>query len=500
VEVAKLHALTIQKIQYYAKHRLGIAENPNSHSDSSPFLGSGQGAADSPARWGFISDALIRAFKKVSHPAIIQSPISEVSFNQQLQAFVDDTRTLLINPSSSTPNLYTKLLSMICQDSQGWERLLYTAAGKLELPKCKFGLIRWQYDSQGTALLCPSTGEPLRLEDSETHRSVDVPQLDPAEAYKYLGIHVALDGNMVALQKALQEKCQQFLYIFSQSHLSQTNMQLCYRTVFSPSVKYVLPATSLDPDFLDKVQRPIIALVLSKLGFNQHMPREVVLAPLHFGGLGLIDLIVEQGIAQTLLVLSHIRSKSSVYATIRVLLESHQISAGLDSNPLETTEPCHYIHSPWVHSLQFFLHKCNAKICIPDLHTTSPLRIKDTLLMQHARNLQFSPTEMVQINNCRLYLQILYLSEITSDTGTHILECAIHGHHTPQGTPVLSQLSQTTIKWPTQPRPDSTTWSVWKRFIQSFITSDSHHRLRQPLGAWIKQQRPKQIYNGVGKR
>jgi hypothetical protein len=82
------------------------------------------------------------------------------------------------------------------------------------------------------------------------------------------------------------------------------------------------------------------------------MPREVVLAPLHFGGLGLLDLIVEQGIAQVIFILSHLRSHSSVYSTIMVLLETHQISAGVDANPLESTEPCRYIHSPWVHTSQ----------------------------------------------------------------------------------------------------------------------------------------------------
>jgi hypothetical protein len=270
VKVARLHARTLQSMKYFAKHKLGIGEQPNTHSESSPFLGSGQGAADSPARWGFISDALIRAYKRLANSALIQSPLSDASINHKIQAFVDDTRALIINQQHTpTVELIPVLMSMLQHDSQIWEQLLHSASGKLELPKCRFGIIRWQYTSQGGASLCPSSQQTLSIQDSETHQQVQVPQLEPSDAYKYLGVHIALDGNMKAQQEFIRDKIQRFMYIFSQCYLSQNNMQLCYRTVFTPSIRYGLAATSLDPEFLEKVQRPIITLVLSKLGFNQ---------------------------------------------------------------------------------------------------------------------------------------------------------------------------------------------------------------------------------------
>jgi hypothetical protein len=390
--VTRLHAHTLQQMQYYAKHKLGIGLKPNCHSVAYPFLGSGQGAADSPARWGFISDALIRSYNKVAHPAIIKSPLSSTTINQKIQAFVDDTRVLLISQGLLPPGLQLlhDIMSSLRHDFQAWENLLHAASGKLELEKCRFGLIRWNYDSQGNGYLCSSTQTPLEITDSETSKVVEVPQLEPHEAYKYLGVQIALDGNMSAQQQAIQTKCQHFIQIFSQSNLSQSNMQLCYRTVFGPSIKYVLPATTLDPDFLDRVQRPLISLILSKLGFNQHMPKEVVLAPLHFGGLGLFDLIIEQGIAQTLYILGQIRSQSSSADTILILLETYQLTSGIIQNPLESTKPCMvYIDSPWVHSVQSFLYQCNAQILIPSLQHHTPLRENDTVLMAQAQALQW---------------------------------------------------------------------------------------------------------------
>ena len=44
----------LQNVKYYTKTKLGIATRPNGHMKPDPFLGSGQGATDSPARWAFI--------------------------------------------------------------------------------------------------------------------------------------------------------------------------------------------------------------------------------------------------------------------------------------------------------------------------------------------------------------------------------------------------------------------------------------------------------------
>jgi hypothetical protein len=47
----------------------GISKNANGHIDPEPFHGSGQGAADSMPRWGFISDLIIKPTKIITHEA-----------------------------------------------------------------------------------------------------------------------------------------------------------------------------------------------------------------------------------------------------------------------------------------------------------------------------------------------------------------------------------------------------------------------------------------------
>jgi hypothetical protein len=75
-EIAQLHAQTLQAFKLFIKHKLGLGPIPNTFTELEPILGSGQGATDSPARWGFISDVLIRAYNDLAMDATIYSPIS----------------------------------------------------------------------------------------------------------------------------------------------------------------------------------------------------------------------------------------------------------------------------------------------------------------------------------------------------------------------------------------------------------------------------------------
>lgn len=98
--LATLYASTLSQIKYYLRHKGGISSQFNTHTVS-PFHGAGQGAGDSPARWCFISDNLIRAYKKNTPSTLIRSPISLLTTNEKIQAFIDDSRLFIIIPSAN---------------------------------------------------------------------------------------------------------------------------------------------------------------------------------------------------------------------------------------------------------------------------------------------------------------------------------------------------------------------------------------------------------------
>jgi hypothetical protein len=126
-------------MRYYIQTQHGSSLKYNGHLHPDPFLGSGQGAGDSMARWGSLSDAIIRAYNKQVKTEIIQSPTSKTCIQENIQEFVDDSHSIMIyDPNDNTP-----LQDIIQHNMQQWEILLHTIGGKLEINKCKF--IRFEH-------------------------------------------------------------------------------------------------------------------------------------------------------------------------------------------------------------------------------------------------------------------------------------------------------------------------------------------------------------------
>jgi hypothetical protein len=159
--------------------------------------------------------------------------------------------------------------------------------------------------------------------------------------------------------------------------------------------------------------------------------------------------------------------------------------SGINHSPLQHTTPSHYIESPWVKSVQSFLHTCNASIYIPSLGTTKLFRTNDRLIMDIASSLSLPTHELQNINRCRIYLQVMNLSEISNSNGTHLLQSAFHGTPQPDGTPLLNATSASTLDWPPQLRPDKTSWASWQRLLRTLTTNDTSFQLQQSLREWL---------------
>ena len=72
--------------------------------------------------------------------------------------------------------------------------------------------------------------------------------------------------------------------------------------------------------------------------------------------------------------------------------------------------------------------------------------------------LPVEPTEeekirLDQVNQCRLFLQVTYLSEIVSNNGQEIMQEALTGRLQANQSPVAWKIHKSKLKWPNQPRP-----------------------------------------------
>jgi Reverse transcriptase (RNA-dependent DNA polymerase) len=477
VEIAKLHSNTFHRIQYYIKHKLGIGAVPHSHNNPKQVHGVGQGSTDAPARWGFVCDPLLQLYKELASDAKITSPISNKSTNNKIAGFVDDTTTLMIQHYS----IMIYIILILQKDTQTWERLLHTSGGKLEIPKSVFAIFEWAFDQWGRPKLLTSSSNHLHIQCSDTKQQSIIPQMSTKEAYKYVGVQLALDGNMTQQTRDLQTKCNEMSSILTQTYFNAKDADQGFTTVFTPSIKYVLPVTSIEPTKLNKIQQTTINAVLPRLGYNKHMPRAVVFATKSRGGLGILNLSTEQGTSQIQLLIAHIRAKKYLYNTIIILLETFQLLAGLSASPLIDSSPRLYVDSPWIQSVQHFLQSINGTIYVPEPTNITKNRVNDKPIMNPEIS-TFTKSDMECINACRFFLQVTYLSEISNDQGNMILKEAIKGTVDKNGKPLLWEISFSNMVWPRQPRPSTASWNKWKKYLQQ-ITHPNFH-IQPPLGDW----------------
>jgi hypothetical protein len=88
------------------------------------------------------------------------------------------------------------------------------------------------------------------------------------------------------------------------------------------------------------------------------------------------------------------------------------------------------------------------------------------------------------LNQCRLYLQVITLSDIATADGKLILPEA------KQGVPLSDRLS--TLLWPAQGNPSKVDWVVWKYYLQHL---EDQGRIIQPLGEWLSPTHQKWKYH-----
>ena len=79
------------------------------------------------------------------------------------------------------------------------------------------------------------------------------------------------------------------------------------------------------------------------------------------------------------------------------------------------------------------------------------------------------------LNRCRLYLQVITVSDITSADGSYILPEVKEGYR--------PRDRESTLHWLAQARPPNSDWKLW---MQALTSLETRGRLTKPLGDWTK--------------
>jgi hypothetical protein len=88
------------------------------------------------------------------------------------------------------PYTSRKLAQILQIDAQHWEKLLYISGGKLELTKCFFYVLHWQFAAEGAPSLTPKMQLPhkLFLTQGNDREPTKIDQEDCSKPHKTLGV------------------------------------------------------------------------------------------------------------------------------------------------------------------------------------------------------------------------------------------------------------------------------------------------------------------------
>ena len=267
--------------------------------------------------------------------------------------------------------------------------------------------------------------------------------------------------------------------------LTKDEATLSYSRIYIPSLRYGLGTCHFTPGDLQRIQRPAVNVVLPKMGYNRHLPRPVVYGPTCLGAVGLPCLIFEQGLQQLQFLGRHLRSPTCPLRSLFQLgVEWFRLLSGYTVCPLSYPylKTQHVELAPWFRSLQSFLVTINHSLEIPNLYLPRLLRENDKAIMTLPQA-EFTATELLAINRCRLFLRVTTLLEISTADGLNIHSDVWRGYPPPH--------SLSKILWPRQHRQPNPSWRVWRRFLQQALRPGDYSGystrlpLRQPLGRWF---------------
>jgi hypothetical protein len=110
---------------------------------------------------------------------------------------------------------------------------------------------------------------------------------------------------------------------------------MAYDFFYIPAMRYSLAVTSINQLDFETVQQQATAAILAAMGYNRHMPREVVFCSTLYQGLNLRHLYDLQGMEGTRLILQELNTSTTTNKLLRSVIDVIQLEAGISKPILE---------------------------------------------------------------------------------------------------------------------------------------------------------------------
>jgi len=458
----RIHADTLKNMHYKVKTVFGISNDSYTGEPRQPLFGTGQGSGASPAVWLTLVVVLMNTLDRLTKERTrFRSPDSPMHHKRLIDAFVDDT-SLVFNDSQQlmAPEQLTRQMEQI---AQRWERLLALSGGALNLKKCSWHMMYWEWRHGRPRLRPRTTTDPniaLQTQTGTLSTSATIRYTSPDESTRILGVHLNPLGDFTKQIQVLQEKSDKMANHIRTSRITPTHMHTFLHSMYIPAMVYALPAVAADEEALAVVQTKMMGVALNKLGASKNTPTAIRHGPKEYGGMNLTDLRTELGISNIKFFRQAIYSNSEAGKLLLISLKYTQIEAGIPENLLDRPDKhLSYLTPTWITSLRQFLFQHNVTISITDTLYIVYSGPHDKCIMDTDAIKFYTPQQQRDINLVRLHLQAITLSDLSNPDGKTIRHHALAG--------IRKENQRLRQHWPRQDVVTASQRRLWKNYITS---------------------------------
>jgi hypothetical protein len=203
------HASALSLMQYTVKTIYGVSEKSYHGTVFEPLFGTGQGSGASPAVWLSLVVILLNTLDRITPQRTTFTSVDGKIVNSRLvDAFVDDT-SLGFTDDNLT---YQDMINTLQMISQKWEHLLHLSGGALNLTKCSWYVLYWDWTNGRPCLRQHTSDDPTvsLQQGSDTTVATPIRMMKYQEAPRILGVHLSPSGDFSTQIKVCKDKADGF--------------------------------------------------------------------------------------------------------------------------------------------------------------------------------------------------------------------------------------------------------------------------------------------------
>jgi len=417
---AEMHSKVPLGMRHKVKTIHGESEEDYGNDDSFFAAGGiGQGSGGGPTLWNGAGSSMQIAHERVCpRPMTHSSPNKRRRVTRSSDAYMDDS-TLGTNDQTEETS-WEELAIGATMSSQQWANLLAATGGSLNLKKCHWCAVTWDFDSGIPRLkTVHETPEVIKITNGpdgelQTIRRAPISEEDltgpPTEDTKYaertLGVRPPPNQIWTDEIKHLKKLSTETATKITGCSLTRGECLVGYNTMYLPKLEYSLAATCFTIKECETVQNPGLRAFLSKTGYNQNTAREIVFGTERYGGAKFHHQCVEQGINKVMQLIGQIRQQSQIGEMMMIGVDTLQLTSGIGQPILECTGNLPYLPKGWVPSIREFLNFANATIELTEKWIPPLQRENDNHIMDCIMSEKWSKNDLIKFQMCRVHLQV----------------------------------------------------------------------------------------------